>query len=222
MTVSAAFAATAATAATAAFTMTFAIATAVLAMTTAAFTRHRLDQLRHFFLRGLAVSQHLTDKVQRTTGQWMVEVDGHSIRSYFHDTTIEVISSLILQHQNGIGIDVLGVKLTIYLEDMLVDALHQIVVAGTKSLLRSQLKVETVANSQIHDLTLEVFQHIAHTTDESSGLGLFGHLDKHFLSIRDIIELIRNAYQLVTLVFAHYNTILLIICCSSAKVVLFS
>ena len=52
MTVSAAFAATAATAATAAFTMTFAIATAVLAMTTAAFTRHRLDQLRHFFLRG--------------------------------------------------------------------------------------------------------------------------------------------------------------------------
>ena len=191
-------------------------------MTATALARHSLGQLCHLFFCSFTVSQHLTDKVQRTTGQWMVEVDGHSIRSHLHDTTVEVITSLVLQHQNGIGINMLGIELAIYLEDMLVHTLHQIVVAGTESLLWCQLKVEGVANSQVNDLPLEVLQHKAHTAYESCRLGLFCHLDKHFLSIRDIVELIRNAYQLVTLVFAHYNTILLIICCSSAKVVLFS
>ena len=64
----------------------------------------------------------------------------------------------------------------------------RLLLQGPKSLLWCQLKVEGVANSKVNDLPLKVLQHKAHISlMKVAKQSLFNHLDKHFLSIRDIV-----------------------------------
>jgi hypothetical protein len=94
---------------TAAAVIVVATTSAAVAMTSAA-TCQVFHHVVNFFLGGLAVLQYSTLEVERLASQWVVEVHLHFLFANLQHATIEALTLVVLQRNNGVVVDMFVVK----------------------------------------------------------------------------------------------------------------
>jgi hypothetical protein len=119
-------------------------ASTTVAVTTTA-TCQVLHHVVYLFLRGIAVLQYGTLKIECLTCQRVVEVHLHLVLTDFHDATIETITLLVLQGNDGVLEDMLVVEMAVDAEHLTIEVQYQLVVVFAIAIFLAQRNLEVLA-----------------------------------------------------------------------------
>ena len=142
-----------------------ATASTTVAVTTTA-TRQVLHHVIYLFLRGFTVLQYGTLKIECLTCQRVVEVHLHLVLIDFHDATIETVSLLVLQRNNGILEDMLVVEVAVDAEHLTIEVEYQFVVIFAIAIFLAQRNLEVLAFLSSYHLLLKLVEGKAEASDE--------------------------------------------------------
>ena len=150
---------------------TAAILTAFAMMMSATMTAtcQHLDGLVDFLFRSIAVLADGACEVERLASQRMVGIYGDSVFLHLHHLGHELMVVAVCQRDDGIGVDVIVVEMTIDREYLTVDLVNALRFVGAKGLLRREDKVESIALRMLGYLLLEGVEGNAKTSDKLEG-----------------------------------------------------
>ena len=129
-----------------AFTFAMMMTTAVTA------TCQHLDGLVDLLFCGVAILADDAREVERLACQRVVGVDGHTVFFHLHDLGHELMILVVCQRDNGIGVDIVVIEMTIHGEDLTIDLMDALRLVDTERLLRLELEVEAVALGRCRNL----------------------------------------------------------------------
>lgn len=147
-------------------TIVTAFAFAMMMTTTMTATSQHFDSLADLFLCGIAILDDGTCEVECLASQRVVGVDSHAVFFDLHDLGHELMVFAICQGDDGIGVDVIVVEMTIDREYLTVDLVNALRFVGAKGLLRREDKVESIALRMLGYLLLEGVEGNAKTSNK--------------------------------------------------------
>ena len=150
-------------------TIVTAFAFAMMMSTAVTATCQHLDGLVDLLFSGVAILADGAREVERLACQRVVGVDGHTVFLHLHDLGHELMILVVCQCDNGIGVDIVVIEMTIHGEDLTIDLMDALRLVGTECLLRLELEVEAVTLSMLDHLLLESVEGDAETCDKLEG-----------------------------------------------------
>lgn len=139
---------------------------AMMMTTTMTATCQHFNSLADLFLCGIAILDDGTCEVECLASQRVVGVDSHAVFFDLHDLGHELMVFAICQGDDGIGVDVIVVEMTIDREYLTVDLVNALRFVGAKGLLRREDKVESIALRMLGYLLLESVEGNAKTSNK--------------------------------------------------------
>ena len=143
---------------------------AMMMSATVAATCQHLDGLVDFLLCGVAILADGASEVERLASQRVVGVDGHAVFLHLHDFGHKLMVLAVGQGDDGIGVDVVMVEMTVDREHLTVDLMNTLGLVGTEGLCWLENKVEAVALRMLDHLLLEGVEGDAKTCDKLEGV----------------------------------------------------
>ena len=197
MTVSAAAVITVMIVSAATIVTAFLTAFAMMMPTTMTAARQHLDGLIDLFFCSIAVFANGAHKVEHLAGQRVVGVNGNAIILNLYDSGHELMILAIRQGDDGIGVDVIVVEMTVDRENLALQFMNALRFVGTESLFWLEGKVEGVALRMIDHRLLESVEGDAKTSDELEGALRACFLLEILLAVDDGIQLILDRHELI-------------------------
>lgn len=175
------------------------ILTAFAMMVSATMTTacQHLDGLVDLFLCGFAVLADGACEVERLASQGVVGIDGDTIFLDLHDSGHELMILAIRQGDDGIGVDVLMVEMTVDREYLALQLVNALRLVGTKGLCWLDGEIEGVALGMLDHLPLEGVEGNAKTSDKLEGTLRARFLLKILLAVDNRIQLIFDRHELI-------------------------
>ena len=176
-----------------------AIVTAFAMMMPATMTaaRQHLDGLIDLFLCCIAVFANGARKVERLASQRVVGVNSNAIFLNFYDSGHELMILAIRQGDDGIGVDVIVVEMTVDRENLALQLMNPLRFVGTESLFWFEGKIEGVALRMIDHRLLESVEGDAETSDKLEGTLRACFLLEILLAVGNRIQLILDRHELI-------------------------
>jgi len=161
------------------------IASAATAVSAAAatFVAQLVQNALDLLFRGVAVREHLARKLQRLAGQRVVGVQRHRFVVHCDDTSQEALALIVVQHDDGVHVDMLAVKPAVYIELLALHFVHALLIVVTEGLSGCQGEIELLALLQLYHTLLKSVEREAEACDEIEGLSLFGLFHQLFLAV---------------------------------------
>ena len=197
MTVSAAAVITVMIVSAATIVTAFLTAFAMMMPTTMTAARQHLDGLIDLFFCSIAVFANGAHKVEHLAGQRVVGVNGNAIILNLYDSGHELMILAIRQGDDGIGVDVIVVEMTVDRENLALQFMNALRFVGTESLFWLEGKVEGVALRMIDHRLLESVEGDAKTSDELEGALRACFLLQCLIAVSDGIQLILDGHEFI-------------------------
>ena len=156
-----------------ALTAVLAATLAIVAMT-ATTASEVLHEMADFCLCGIAILQHAASEIECLTSQGVVEVYLHFLFAHFHDTTVEATAFLVLQRNDGLGIDVLVVEVSVDAEYLAVEVKHSFVAVFAIAVFLAECEAELLALWNGCDSVLKLVECESKATDKGERLVFLG------------------------------------------------
>ena len=174
-----------------AFTFAMMMTTAVTA------TCQHLDGLVDLLFCGVAILADGAREVERLASQRMVGINGDTIFLHLHHLGHELMVVAVCQRDDGIGVDVIVVEMTIHREYLTIDLMHTLRLVGAKGLFWREDEVEGVALRMVDHLLLESVEGDAKTSDKLEGALRACFLLQCLISVSDGIQLILDGHEFI-------------------------
>ena len=139
---------------------------AMMVTTSVTATCEHLDGLAHLLFCGVAILADGAREVERLACQRVVGVNGHTVFLHLHDLSHKLMILIVCQCDNGIGVDIVVIEMTIDGEDLRVELMNAQRLVDTECLFWLEDEVETVALGMLDDLLLESIEGDAKTSDK--------------------------------------------------------
>ena len=178
------------------------VAAAVAAFLTAATAAVVLGV--KFLGRGVANELNEAAVAHGLACQLVVEVHEHLVIGHLDDLTLDAHAFLSHHGHACTRTDVLGVKLAVDVENLLLELIDQLGILYAESLMRLQREIKLLALLQTHDVVLEALdERQIHSKDESVGVLLVELEHTRLLVAIDHEYLIHEFYVFSCLNFLH-------------------
>ena len=155
-----------------------AVATSATTATASALAAQHAGHLLNFAVGGQARFAYLALEVKRLASQGVVQVDLNLAVADAQDPAEEAVTILVLQGNDGVGVDVLAVEASVYAEHLFVQVYDARVDILAVSTVGGEGEVKLVARGQRGYLGLEVFECGSKSAQEYKGLVGAGLLDQ--------------------------------------------
>ena len=142
---------------------------AMMMSATVTATCQHLDGLVDFLLGSIAVLADGAREVERLASQRMVGIDSDTVFLHLHHLGHELMVVAVCQRDDGIGVDVVVVEMTIHREYLTIELMHALRLVGAKGLFWLEDKVEGVTLRMVDHLLLESVEGDAKTSDKLEG-----------------------------------------------------
>ena len=181
------------------------VATTVTAVLTAAATAVVVLGLE-FLGRCVTHQLHYTSIAHGLAGQLVVKVHGHLVVGHLSDNALDTHAVLSHHGHDGAHADMLVVKLTIDMEDFLLQLIDQVGILLSESLLGFEGEIKLLTLLQSHDVILEALdERQVHPEDKRIGVLLVEFEHTHLLLAIYHKDLIHELYVFSCLNFLHYK-----------------
>ena len=120
----------------------------------------------------------------------MVEVHLYLVLTDFHDTTIETVTLLVLQWDDGILEDMLVVEVAVDAEHLTIKVEYQFVMIFAIAIFLAQRNLEVLAFLSSYHLLLKLVEGKAEASDECEGLLGSGLFNEFFSVVAVNIQLV--------------------------------
>ena len=170
---------------------------AMMMSATVTATCQHLDGLVDFLLGSIAVLADGAREVERLASQRVVGIYGDSVFLHLHHLGHELMVVAVCQRDDGIGVDVIVVEMTIHREYLTIELMHALRLVGAKGLFWREDKVEGVALRMVDHLLLESVEGDAKTSDKLEGALRACFLLQCLIAVSDGIQLILDGHELI-------------------------
>ena len=178
-------------------TATIVTAFAMMMSATVTATCQHLDGLVDFLLCGVAILADGASEVERLASQRVVGIYGDSVFLHLHHLGHELMVVAVCQRDDGIGVDVIVVEMTIHREYLTIELMHTLRLVGTKGLFWLEDEVEGVAFRMVDHLLLESVEGDAKTSDKLEGTLRARFLLKILITVDNRVQLILDRHELI-------------------------